>query len=153
MIAELPDNTRLPRSVLDELGCNADLTGVIYDRCGRAIWRTHAARRATKAQRQMLIARDGGCFACSARPDICDAHHVKPVFQGGPTKLDNLVLACWSCHNKIHHFGWQIHGPPGNRTLHPLDPLHHAPEHPPPLFNSQLAESRRDGGRDRYSIS
>ena len=131
LIAELPDGTKLPGSVLEELACGAKLTGVIYDRRGRAIWRTQSARRATEAQRQLLIARDGGCFACDARPGICDVHHVRPVSQGGTTKLDNLVLACWSCHNKIHHFGWQVHGPPGRRTLRPPDPVHHGPARAP----------------------
>ncbi|MYH42208.1 MAG: DUF222 domain-containing protein [Acidimicrobiaceae bacterium] len=131
LIAELPDDVRLPQSVLEELACNARFTGVIYHRRGRPIWRAHSVRRATKAQRQLLIARDGGCFACGAHPDICDAHHVRPVSQGGATSLDNMVLACWRCHNKIHHFGWQIHGPPGNRTLHPPDTATYGPAHAP----------------------
>ena len=131
LVAELPDGVRLPQSVLEELACNAKFTGVIYDRRGRPIWRAQSVRRATKAQRQLLIARDGGCFACGAHPDICDAHHVRPVSQGGATSIDNMVLACWSCHNKIHHFGWQIHGPPGNRTLHPPDAETNGPAHAP----------------------
>ncbi len=131
LIAELPDGERLPPPVLEELACDARLTGVIYDRKGRAIWRTHPKRRATEAQRQMLIARDGGCFACGTVPDMCDIHHVEPVSQGGPTSLDNLVLACWQHHNAVHHFGWQIHGPPGNRTLHPPDTITHGPAHAP----------------------
>ena len=131
LIAELPDDVRLPQSVLEELACNARFTGVIYDRRGRPIWRAHSVRRATKAQRQLLIARDGGCFACGAHPDICDAHHVRPVSQGGATSLDNMVLACWRCHHKIHHLGWQIHGPPGRRTLHPPDTVHFGPAHAP----------------------
>ncbi|MCY4423024.1 MAG: hypothetical protein OXC06_08145 [Acidimicrobiaceae bacterium] len=36
LVAELPDGERLPRSVLEELACNARFTGVIYDRKGRA---------------------------------------------------------------------------------------------------------------------
>ena len=131
LIAQLPDGERLPPSVLEELACDARLTGVIYDRKGRAIWRTHPRRRATEAQRQMLIARDGGCCACGADPDICDIHHVEPVSQGGPTSLDNLVLACWQHHTAVHHFGWQIHGPPGNRTLHPPNTVIHGPAHAP----------------------
>ena len=123
LIAELPDRTKLPDAVLEELACNARLTGVIYDRKGKAIWRAESVRCATDAQRQLLIARDGGCFGCDAHPGVCDAHHVRPVSQGGPTKIDNLVLACWRCHHKIHHLGWQIHGPPAHRTLHP-------PKHP-----------------------
>jgi len=137
LIAQLPDGDRLPPSVLEELACDARLTGVIYDRKGRAIWRTHPRRRATEAQRQMLIARDGGCFACGTDPDLCDVHHVEPVSRGGPTSLDNLVLACWQHHNAVHHFGWQIHGPPGNRTLHPPNTINHGPAHapdPPVLF-------------------
>ncbi|MXY11874.1 MAG: DUF222 domain-containing protein [Acidimicrobiaceae bacterium] len=121
LVAELPNGSRLPQPVLEELACYARFTGVIYDRKGRAIWRAQSVRCATEAQRQMLIARDGGCFACGVHPDVCDVHHVRPVSQGGPTSLDNLVLACWRCHTKIHHFGWRIHGPPGNRTLHPPD--------------------------------
>ncbi|MCE2511886.1 MAG: DUF222 domain-containing protein, partial [Acidimicrobiia bacterium] len=68
LIAQLPDGDRLPSPVLEELACGARFTGVIYDRKGRAIWRAHPVRRATKAQRQLLIARDGGCFACGADP-------------------------------------------------------------------------------------
>ena len=144
LVAELPDDVRLPQSVLEELACNAKFTGIIYDRRGRPIWRAQSVRRATKAQRQLLIARDGGCFACGAHPDICDAHHVKPVSQGGATSIDNMVLACWSCHNKIHHFGWQIHGPPGRRTLHPPDAENYGPAHAPErprLFRSGTPDS------------
>ena len=144
LIAQLPDGDRLPSSVLEELACGARFTGVIYDRKGRAIWRTHPLRRATKAQRQMLIARDGGCFACGADPGICDVHHVEPVSQGGPTSLDNLVLACWQHHNAVHHFGWRIHGPPGNRTLHPPDTVNHGPAHAPdqPMQHTPRARSQ-----------
>ncbi|MCY3620057.1 MAG: HNH endonuclease signature motif containing protein, partial [Acidimicrobiaceae bacterium] len=73
----------------------------------------------------------GGCFACGADFDLTQAHHVEPVSQGGPTDIDNLVPACWHCHNKIHHFGWQIHGPPGKRTLHPPGAINHGPAHAP----------------------
>ena len=135
LIAELPDGARLPQSVLEELACYARFTGVVYDTKGRPIWRAHSVRCATEAQRQLLIARDGGCFACGTHPDMCQAHHVKPVSQGGATSIDNMVLACWGCHNKIHHFGWQIHGPPGQRRLHPPDPMTHGPAHAP---NSRL---------------
>ena len=131
LIAELPDGARLPRSVLEELACHARFTGVVYDRKGRAIWRAQSVRCATKAQRQLLIARDGGCFACEASPDMCDVHHVRPVSEGGATSIANMVLACWRCHHKIHYFGWQIHGPPGNRTLHPPDSRSYGPAYAP----------------------
>ena len=38
LIAELPDRVRLPPEVLEQLSCNAKLTGVVYDRKGKPIW-------------------------------------------------------------------------------------------------------------------
>ncbi|MCY4425323.1 MAG: DUF222 domain-containing protein [Acidimicrobiaceae bacterium] len=136
LIAELPDGVRLPREVLEQLSCNAKVCGVVYDRTGKPIWRTVARRTVTESQWQLLIARYGGCFHCGANPAICQGHHIEPVSQGGPTKLDNLVPACWSCHHRIHHDGWQIHkSPDGHHTLHPPDRIHYGPaltpEHPP----------------------
>ena len=139
LIAELPDGERLPTAVLEQLSCNAKLTGVVYDRCGKPIWRTQSRRTVTEGQWQLLIAKWGGCFHCGANPGICQGHHIEPASQGGPTKLDNLVPACWSCHHRIHHDNWQIHKhPDGWHTLHPPDPVRHGPahtpEHPPLVF-------------------
>ena len=108
--------------MLDSLTSNAKLTGLIYDRRGKPIWRTESRPTATRAQRQILNARWGGCFHCGTHFAICQPHHIEPVSRGGPTKLDNLVPACWDCHNRIHRDGWQIHkSPDGNHTLHPPD--------------------------------
>ena len=138
LIAELPDGTRLPDAVLDELACNAKITGAIFDRTGKAIWRTQSRRTVTEAQWQLLIAKWGGCFHCGANPGICQGHHIDPASRGGPTKLDNLVPACWECHHRIHHHGWWIRkSPDGNHTLHPPDGVNYGPARAPeqaPLF-------------------
>ena len=139
LMAELPDGERLPTAVLEQLSCNAKLTGVVYDRKGKPIWRTHSRRTVTEAQWQLLIAKWGGCFHCGANPGICQGHHIEPASRGGPTKLDNLVPACWTCHHRIHHDNWWIRKrPDGNHTLHPPDPVSygpaHTPDYPPPLF-------------------
>ena len=76
-------------------------------------------------------ARYGGCFHCGANPAMCQVHHIKPVSQGGSTKLDNMVPVCWGCHNKIHHHGWQIRTTNGVHTLHPPDRTHYGPAHAP----------------------
>ena len=131
LIAELPGGDRLPRSVLEEIACNAKWTGMVYDARGALLWQGHSKRTATAAQRKALKALYGGCFACGADFEICQAHHVRPVSEGGPTNVDNMVPACWGCHNKIHYFGWQIHGPPGKRTLHPPDGVNYGPAHAP----------------------
>ena len=131
LIAETPAGDRLPRQVLEELACNAAITPTIYDRRGVLLWQGHSKRTATAAQLKALKAIYGGCFACGFDFERCQAHHVEPVSRGGPTDIDNLVPACWSCHNKIHHFGWRIHGPPGRRTMHPPDPVVYGPAHAP----------------------
>ena len=140
LVAELPDGTRLPAEVLDTLTSNAKLTGLIYDRRGKPIWRTESRPTATRAQRQILNARWGGCFHCGTHFAICQPHHIEPVSRGGPTKLDNLVPACWDCHNRVHRDGWQIHkSPDGNHTLHPPDRVIYGPAaapDDPPLFRS-----------------
>ena len=132
LVAELPDGARLPAAVLEQLACNAKLTGAIFDRTGKPIWRTESRRTVTKAQWQLLIARWGGCFHCGANPGICQAHHIEPASRGGPTKLDNLVPACWTCHHRIHHDGWQIRkSPDGRHTLHPPGRVHYGPARAP----------------------
>ena len=132
LVAELPDGTRLPQSVLEELACNAKLTGVVYDREGKPIWRAHSVRTATEAQRQILLARYGGCFHCKAHPALCQIHHIKPVSQGGSTRLDNMIPVCWECHQKIHQHDWYIRmSPDGNHTLHPPERVHYGPAHAP----------------------
>ncbi len=132
LIAELPDGERLPAAVLGQLCCNAKLTGVVYDRKGKPIWRTQSRRTVTESQWQLLIAKWGGCFHCGANPGICQGHHIEPASRGGPTKLDNLVPACWSCHHRIHHDNWQIRkSPDGWHTLHPPDRVSYGPAHAP----------------------
>ena len=131
LVAELAGGDRLPRAVLEEIACNAKFTGVVYDRDGKPIWRTHSVRTATEAQRQILIAQYGGCFHCGANPAMCQIHHIKPVSQGGSTRLDNMVPVCWDCHQKIHHHRWQIHTTNGVHTLHPPDRVNYGPARAP----------------------
>ena len=139
LIAETPAGDRLPRQVLEELACHAAITPAIYDRRGVLLWRGRSKRTATATQRKALKARYGGCFACGFDFERCQAHHVEPASRGGPTDIDNLVPACWSCHNKIHHFNWRIHGPPSRRTLHPPDRVTHGPAHAPDSPGSGLS--------------
>jgi hypothetical protein len=146
LIAEIPGGDRLPAAVLDELACNAAITPAIYNRRGALLWQGHTKRIATSTQLKALRAIYGGCFACGFDFDACQAHHVRPVSQGGPTDISNLVPACWHCHNKIHHFNWQIHGPPGQRTLHPPGEAIHGPAHapePPELMTCHTQSSRK----------
>jgi hypothetical protein len=145
LVAELPDGVRLPAGVLEQLACNAKFTGLVYDREGKPIWRTHSVRTATKAQRQILFARYGGCFHCAAHPALCQIHHIKPVSQGGSTRLDNMVPVCWECHNRIHHHGWRIHTHNGEHTMRPPDRVAYGPARArdPTLADLHTAGSRQ----------
>ncbi len=45
---------------------------------------------------------------CDRPPSWCGAHHVVNVSKGGPTRLDNLVLACSRHHHLWHDQSWQL---------------------------------------------
>ena len=149
LVAELPDGGRLPRAVLEQFACNAKFTGLVYDRDGNPIWRTHSVRTATEAQRQILMARYGGCFHCAAHPALCQIHHIKPVSQGGSTRLDNMIPVCWDCHQKVHHHDWRIRTTNGVHTLHPPEQLHYGPARAPdPPMSGFSSAGRRQSADD-----
>ena len=108
LVAQLATGEPLPPSVLELLACNASITGVLYDTAGTPLWRGTTKRTATAAQLKALIARDGGCVGCGCHPALCQAHHIKPASQGGPTTISNMVLLCWNCHHKVHHNQWTV---------------------------------------------
>ncbi|WP_423920845.1 DUF222 domain-containing protein [Candidatus Poriferisodalis sp.] len=98
----------VPASVIDRLSCNADISVVLFGKPLTPLYETAAGRAPTAAQRRALIARDGGCIGCGAVPSDCEAHHIVPWRCGGATRVDNLVLVCWSCHDRIHDHNWQV---------------------------------------------
>ena len=59
-----------------------------------------------------LVVRDGHCRlvpGCDRGPAWCDAHHVVPWEDGGPTSLDNMVLGCSRHHHLLHRQHWRQH--------------------------------------------
>jgi hypothetical protein len=55
-----------------------------------------------------LALRDQHCRhpGCDRPVEWCEAHHVVPVLEGGPTCLANLVLKCSRHHHIGHKPGW-----------------------------------------------
>ena len=133
-------------SVLQRIACDAEFAGVLFSD-GKPLYHGAATRTATKAQRRMLIARDGGCIGCGAEPRWCQAHHIVPYAQSRRTDIDNLVLVCWRCHHNIHDHNWQITHQGGKPALRPPDRLqlpgrparedHSQPNRGPPLGSSR----------------
>ena len=119
LVSQLATGEPLPPSVLELLTCNAALTGVLYGTGGTPLWRGITKRTANAAQLRALIARDGGCIGCHCHPALCQAHHIRPVAQGGPTTIANMALLCWNCHNKIHHNQWAVRRRDGRLLLEP----------------------------------
>jgi len=60
------------------------------------------------AIRRALTARDTHCRfpGCTGRHP--DAHHIAHWADGGPTRLDNLVLLCRRHHRAVHEDGWTV---------------------------------------------
>ena len=122
----------IPQSVLEEHFCNARIKGVVFSSEGVPLWHGHAKRRATKAQMNALRARYGACGGCGVDMWICDGHHIEPVSQGGRTDIDNMMLLCWACHQKVHRHDWRV-VPDGRGlcTIAPPERIRYGPAHAP----------------------
>ena len=130
--AEVAGGDVIPQSVLEEHFCNAAISGVVFSSEGVPLWHGHTKRRATKAQMNALRARYGACGGCGADMWICQGHHVEAVLRGGPTNIDNMMLACWACHQKIHHHGWrEVPDGRGLYTIVPPERIRYGPAHAP----------------------
>ena len=130
--AEIAGGGVIPPSVLEEYFCNARIKGVVFSHEGLPLWHSHAKRLATQAQMSALRALYGACAGCGADMWVCQAHHIRPVSQGGPTNIDNMMLLCWACHQKVHHHGWRV--VPDGRGLHTIAPperIRYGPAHAP----------------------
>jgi Domain of unknown function (DUF222)/HNH endonuclease len=88
----------------------ADIVPVVLNDTGAVLAYGRTRRIATANQRRALAARDGGCAfpGCTRPPAWCEAHHVIPWADGGPTDLDNLVLLCGWHHREFAARGWVI---------------------------------------------
>ncbi|MXZ99801.1 MAG: DUF222 domain-containing protein [Acidimicrobiaceae bacterium] len=130
--AEIAGGSVIPQSVLEEHFCKAAIKGVVFSSEGVPLWHGHTKRRATKAQMNALRARYGACGGCGADMWICDGHHVEPVSRGGRTDIDNMMLLCWACHQKVHHHGWrEVPDGQGLYTIAPPERIRHGPARAP----------------------
>ncbi len=108
------------------VGCDAEATDVVMTRNGEILDAGRTRREPSRRQRAAVIARDQACVGCGAAASRCQVHHVRWWTRDrGPTDEDNLCLACWDCHHKIHHDGWLVvRNPHTSRfSMHPPDPL------------------------------
>lgn len=83
--------------------CDADLVSVVLGSQSEVLDIGREHRLVTSAIRRALSIRDGGCVfpGCDATDARCDAHHIKPWWDGGATSLGNLVLLCPHHHQLV----------------------------------------------------
>ena len=140
--AEIAGGGTIPQSVLDEYMSNARITGIVFSGKGLPLWQGHTKQVATEAQKRALTALYSGCGGCGERPVLCQAHHIRPVSQGGPTDITNMMLICWFCHQKIHRHGWRaVRDRRGLYTIEPPDRVHYGPAHAPDLLPVHAPDS------------
>ncbi|WP_051233118.1 HNH endonuclease signature motif containing protein [Acidipropionibacterium thoenii] len=81
---------------LRRMCCDAQILPVVLGSDSQTLDVGRSERLVTPALRRALEHRDGGCIypGCTTPARLCQAHHVRPWWAGGATRLDNLVLVC-----------------------------------------------------------
>ena len=111
---ELDDGTPIARSTAERLlcGCRATylLERLLEDGSIEIVGITDVLRDATARQRKALRERDGGCVfpGCTAPYEQCEAHHLVPFEDHGPTLVRYLRLLCEHHHHLVHEGGWTL---------------------------------------------
>ena len=85
------------------LACDAGILPMVLGGAGQPLDVGREQRLFTNAQRAALAQRDGGCAfpACDRPPSDCEAHHVRPWWDGGESNLANGILLCPHHHHLI----------------------------------------------------
>jgi len=121
----LPDGNPLSAGDLRRVCCDATVIPIVLGADSEVFDVGRSTRCVPVGIRHALTLRDEHCVfpTCDTPASHCDAHHVIPWWQGGPTSLDNLVLLC------PHHHGvvepdrhslrdqWSVTVPPGGHPV------------------------------------
>jgi len=123
------------------LACDADLLPIVLGGASQVLDVGRTRRLFTDDLRQALVARDRGCvFAACDRPACaCEAHHLVPWWDGGPTSLDNGALHCPYHHRLVE----PDPGIPEHQQWHLRMSRDHVPEALPPAYVDPERRPRR----------
>ncbi|RLB64087.1 MAG: hypothetical protein DRI90_05495 [Deltaproteobacteria bacterium] len=108
--AVLHDGSWLSGQTLQRLACDCGVTVVKTGTDGTPLDVGRKRRTIPPALWTALLTRDGGgCRfpGCTSRIFLA-AHHIRPWVQGGPTNLDNTLVVCGSCHERLHEGGFRV---------------------------------------------
>ncbi|MDQ4133519.1 MAG: HNH endonuclease [Actinomycetota bacterium] len=95
---------------MKRLLCDAGVHRVITEGASTILDHGRATRTIPPRLWAAVVLRDRTCRhpGCDRGPEWCDAHHVEPWSQGGPTDLANLLLGCSRHHHMWHSQGWEV---------------------------------------------
>ena len=111
------EGLRVSAETARRMACDAGAVVMRHAADGSVLDVGRKTRTIPPALRRALLARDRQCRfpGCNARR--CDAHHVRHWADGGPTRLDNLVLLCRRHHRAVHEEGFLVRmGPSDDAT-------------------------------------
>ncbi|WP_162924971.1 HNH endonuclease signature motif containing protein [Mycetocola zhujimingii] len=97
-------NAPVAASTITQILCDASIIPVFIDPDGTVVALGNDQRGFNRTQRMGMIARDGPTCAmpdCQIPATGCEAHHIVPHSEGGPTHIDNGVLFCWFHHRMV----------------------------------------------------
>ena len=146
----LGSNTRISPSEARRLACDADILPAVMGSDSQLLDLGRTTRLFAGDLRQAIVLRDRGCVfpGCHREPRDCDAHHIKPWEDGGPTSFDNGALVCPTHHRLVEP------DPHADRATeherwHMRMSLDGIPEVIPPSINDQYRQPQR---HKRFSL-
>lgn len=108
--AELDGGQPVPGELARRIACDCKRTWVTVGPDSELLQIESPTNVIPPALRRALFLRDRTCRipGCDRPAWMCDAHHMTPWSEGGPTVLSNLILCCRRHHRMIHEEGWRL---------------------------------------------
>ncbi len=106
-----PNGGRFPAEMADALRCDEAIRTLVMSSTGVPLHMGRSSRLATPAQREAVLARDGGCVhpGCDAPASHCVIHHTEEFHaHGGLTDIGFLAAGCPHHHGVWHQRGWKV---------------------------------------------
>ena len=79
-----------------------------HDAAGNVLDVGRRTRTVPTSIRRALEHRDRACRFPGCTNRLTDAHHVRHLADGGPTRLENLMLLCRRHHRAVHEEGYRV---------------------------------------------
>ena len=104
----LAGGQRVSAETSRRLACDASRVVMTQDSAGNVLDVGRRTRTVPTPIRRALEHRDPGCRFPGCTNRITDAHHLRHWADGGPTRLENLMLLCRRHHRAVHEGGFRV---------------------------------------------